>query len=87
VSTLQLRAARADTLVQGEAYAGDPIAYARQAERTLRLTPVDVSAVARKYLTTERVVMSLIPAGKLDLISKPALPYTNVTPRKGQPVP
>jgi zinc protease len=87
VSTLQLRAARADTLVQGEAYAGDPIAYARQAERTLRLTPIDVSAVARKYLTTERVVMSLIPAGKLDLISKPALPYTNVTPRKGQPVP
>jgi hypothetical protein len=24
--------------------------------------------------------MSLVPAGKLDLISKPDLPFTNVTP-------
>ncbi|MDB4878136.1 MAG: peptidase domain protein [Gemmatimonadetes bacterium] len=87
VTTLQTRGARADTLAQGEAFAGDPVAYAKQAARTLRLSPADVRAAAQKYLTNERVVMSLIPAGKLDLISKPTLPYTNVTPAKAQVVP
>ena len=47
--------------------------------RAQRLTPADVQAAARKYLTGDRVVVSLVPAGKLDLISKPNLPYVNAT--------
>ena len=41
-----------------------------------------VQAAARKYLTGNRVVISIVPPGKLDLISKPELPYENVTPAK-----
>jgi len=42
-------------------------------------TPVaaDVQAAAVKYLTPNRVVLSLVPAGKLDLVSKPDRPYEN----------
>lgn len=77
---LQLQFARADTLAHDQMFAGDPAYYARQVSAALKLTPADVQAAARKYLTPGRVVMSLVPAGKLDLISKPGLPYTNITP-------
>ena len=80
VATLQSRLARADTLANGEGFAHDPVAYARQVNRAFALTPNDIVRVARSYLGPFGVVMSLIPAGKLDLISKPDLPYTNVTP-------
>jgi zinc protease len=79
-TSLQLHFARADTLANDEVFAGDPSSYAAQANAALTLTPADVQAAARRYLTAGRVVMSLVPAGKLDLISKPNLPYTNVTP-------
>ena len=82
VTSLQTRAARADTLAQGEAYARDPVAYAKQADRALQLTPSDLTRVAQRYLTPRRVVMSLIAAGKLDQVSKPQLPYKNVTPKR-----
>jgi hypothetical protein len=39
-----------------------------------------VQRVAKKYLGAGRVVLSMVPAGKLDMIAKPNLPYTNVTP-------
>ncbi len=79
-TSLQLHYARADTLAHDEMFADDPGSYATQANAALSLTPADVQAAARRYLTAGRVVMSLVPAGKLDLISKPNLPYTNVTP-------
>jgi len=77
--TLQARLARADTLAQGQSWAGNPIAYARQQAGVLRLTPVDVQAAAVKYLTANRVVLSMVPAGKLDLASKPDRPYENAS--------
>ena len=80
VTGLQLQFARADTLAHDQTFAGDPVSYAKQANAALKLTPSDVQAAVHKYLTSGRVVMSLVPAGKLDLISKPELPYTNVTP-------
>ena len=79
-TSLQLHFARADTLAHDEVFAGDPASYATQANAALALTPADVQAAIRQYITPGRVVMSLVPAGKLDLISKPNLPYTNVTP-------
>ncbi len=79
-TSLQLHFARADTLAHDEVFAGDPASYATQANAALTLTPADVQAAIRRYITPGRVVMSLVPAGKLDLISKPSLPYTNVTP-------
>jgi zinc protease len=79
-TSLQLASARADTLAHDQVFTGDPTSYAVHANAALRLTPDDVQAAIHKYLKTGRVVMSLVPAGKLDLISKPSLPYANVTP-------
>ena len=79
-TSLQVHYARADTLAHDQVFAGDPAAYASQADAALALSPADVQAAVRKYLTADRIVMSLVPATKLDLISKPELPYTNVTP-------
>jgi zinc protease len=80
VTWLQTRFARADTLAHGEVFAGNPIAYAKQVTAARGITPADVNRIAAKYLSGPRVTMSLVPAGKLELISKPELPYTNVTP-------
>jgi predicted Zn-dependent peptidase len=79
-TALQTKSARADTLAHDEMYAGDPAAYAKQAAAATRLTPADLQRVALRYLTPARVVMSLVPVGKLDLASRPDLPYVNVTP-------
>lgn len=78
--SLQTKFARADTLAHDQVFTGDPASYARQARAASRLTPADVRRVARRYLTPGRVVMSLVPAGKLELVSRPDLPYVNVTP-------
>ena len=80
ITQLQTRAARADTLAHGEIFAGDPVAYAKGVNSTFALKAADVQRVATRYLTPARVVMSMVPAGKLELISKPDLPYRNVTP-------
>jgi zinc protease len=80
VTLLQTRAMRADTLAHGELFARDPIAYAKQADQTFALTPADIHRVAKRYLSAARMVMSMVPAGKVDLISRPELPFTNVTP-------
>lgn len=79
-TSLQPRPARADTLAHDEVFAGDPAAYVKQAMRARSLTPADIERVRRKYLGAGRIVMSLVPAGKLELVSKPELPYTNATP-------
>ena len=38
----------------------------------LTVTPADVKRVANKYLTRGRVVLSVVPMGKLDQASKPS---------------
>jgi zinc protease len=86
-TSLQRHFARADTLAHDEVFAGDAASYAAQANAALTLTPADVQDAIRRYITPGRVVMSLVPAGKLDLISKPNLPYTNVTPPNGSASP
>jgi zinc protease len=78
--SLQSRFARADTLAQGQVFVGDPVAYARQNTAARALTVSDLQRAARTYLTPGRVVMSMVPAGKIDFASKPDLPYRNVTP-------
>jgi zinc protease len=75
ITGVQSRYMRADTLTQGESWANDPVAYAKQVNLASRLTPADVQRVAGRYLTPGRVVLSLIPAGKLELISKPDRRY------------
>jgi zinc protease len=80
VTSLETRFARADTLAHGEMFAGDPIVYAKQVAAARALTPANVQSAIKRHFTAGRLVMSLVPAGKLDLIAKPGLPFTNVTP-------
>ena len=87
VTTLQSRLMRADTLANGEGFAHDPAAYAKQVNQAFSLTPADVVRAARNYLGSFGMMMSMIPSGKLDLISKPELPYTNVTPTVAKATP
>jgi len=75
--SLQGRVFRADTLAQGQGWANDPVAYAKQVSAAARVTPADVQQVAAKYLTANRLVLSMVPAGKLNLASKPEKPYEN----------
>jgi predicted Zn-dependent peptidase len=79
-TSLQPRFARADTLAHDEIFAGDPSAYAKQAMRARSLTPADVERARKRYLGKGRVIISLVPAGKTDLASKPDLPFVNATP-------
>jgi hypothetical protein len=44
------------------------------------MTPQDIERARRRFLTAPKMVVSIIPRGKLDLASKPDLPYTNATP-------
>jgi zinc protease len=80
ITSLQSRESRADTLAHDEIFSHDPTAYAKQVDETSKLTPADILRAARQYMNDGGVVMSLVPAGKLDQISKPGLPYKNVTP-------
>jgi Predicted Zn-dependent peptidases len=85
VTSLQGRLFRVDTLAQGEGWAHDPVAYAKQVNQAARLTPADVQRAAQKYLGPGRVVMSMVPAGKPELVSKPerkSEKYSSVVPEK-----
>ena len=81
-TSLQVRLARADTLAHDQLWAGDPVFYAAHAAAARQLTPADVQRAAAKYLTSSRVVMSLVQAGQLGAVSKPELPFVNVTPSR-----
>ncbi|MEP6495860.1 MAG: pitrilysin family protein [bacterium] len=87
VASLQGRVFRADTLAQGEGWANDPVAYAKQVNVTSALTGADVQKAALRFLTPGRLVMSMIPSGKTELISKPDRPYDRLPSPTGGAVP
>lgn len=70
---------KSDMIADGLMMQGNPVANFQLVERALTLTPEDVRAAARKYMTADRVVLNIVPTGKLDLISRPDLPYVNAT--------
>jgi zinc protease len=80
VTGLQFTQAKAEQLAQGETFDKNPTSFVDDLAKYEAVTPADVQRVARKYLGAARVVLSMVPAGKLDLIAKPELPYTNATP-------
>jgi zinc protease len=87
VLRIELLYYRALALAEGQVFYGDPRHYAKDANERLSLTAAATTSAARKYLGAGRVVLSMVPAGKLDLIASPEKPYTNVTPRRGNGVP
>lgn len=77
---IQSALGKAEVLAEGQTFFNDPLHYVKATEDALAVTPSDVARVVKQYLTSGRIVVSMVPTGKLDQISKPGLPYTNVTP-------
>jgi zinc protease len=79
ITGLEPTDSRAETLAEGQTFFDDPLHYLVDLRESESVTPEDVQRVAHKYLTAGRVVLSMVPAGKLDLVSKPSAPYTDAT--------
>ncbi len=86
ISGLQSVLDKAEEMLDGQTYHGNPT-YLTDVELPAyrALKPADVHRVAVKYLAAPHVVLSMVPAGKLDLIANPSLPYMNVTPGASAP--
>lgn len=80
VTGLQFTFAKGEQLAQGETLDKNPLSFVDDLSKYAAVTPADVQRVAKKYLGPGRVVLSMVPSGKLDMIAKPELPYTNATP-------
>jgi zinc protease len=72
VNGLQSNLGKAFRLADGAGFHGDPGYVQIEYQKALAVTPADVKRVANKYLTSGRVVLSVVPMGKLDQASKPA---------------
>lgn len=71
VSGLQSNLGKSMRLADGAGYHGDPGYFRTEYEKVRAVTPDDVKQVANKYLTTGRIVLSVVPVGKSDLAAKP----------------
>jgi zinc protease len=80
VTGLQFTFAKGEQLAQGETLDKNPTSFVDDLGKYAAVTPAEVQRIAKKYLGPGRVVLSMVPAGKLDMIAKPDLPYTNATP-------
>jgi zinc protease len=71
VRSLESNLGKAFRLTDGAGYHGDAGYFRTEYKKTLAVTAEDVKRVANKYLTAGRVVLSIVPAGKLDQAAKP----------------
>jgi zinc protease len=71
VSGLESNLGKAETLLNGSVYLGDPGYYRTQYQKLRGVTPNDVKRVANTYLGAGRVVLSVVPTGKIDQASRP----------------
>jgi len=69
---------KAETLLGGQVFDGDPLEYGKDTDRSLAVKAEDVSRVLRRYLTRGRVVLSMVPAGKIALAADTSRAYTIV---------
>jgi zinc protease len=68
---LQSNLGKSNRLADGEGFHGDAGYFKAEYARRRAVTPADVKRVANTYLTTGRVVLSVVPIGKTDQASKP----------------
>jgi zinc protease len=71
VSGLQSNLGKTNQLADGAGYHGDPGFFKKEYEKRRAVTAEDVKRVANKYLTANRVVLSVVPVGKSDLAARP----------------
>jgi len=79
ITSLEPVRSKAEAVARGQIYFNDPLHYKTELQEEEHVSAEDVQRVTRQYLTAGRVVLSMVPAGKLDLASKPSEPYVNVT--------
>jgi zinc protease len=72
VRGLESNLGKAMRLSDGAGFHGDAGYYKTEYSKGQSVTAADVKRVANKYLTKGRVVLSIVPVGKLDQASKPA---------------
>jgi zinc protease len=72
VRGLESNLGKAMRLADGAGFHGDPGYFKTEYSKSQSVTAADVRRVANKYLTKGRVVLSIVPVGKLDQASKPA---------------
>jgi zinc protease len=65
VSGLQSNLGKAETLLEGQVFHGDPGHYAKRYAKLKAVTAADVKRVANTYLGVGRVILSVVPEGKL----------------------
>jgi zinc protease len=68
---LESNLGKAMTLCDGAGLHGDPGYFKTMYQRGQAVTAADVKRVANTYLTSGRVVLSVVPTGKFDQASKP----------------
>ena len=71
VSGLQSNLGKSMRLADGAGYHGDPGYFRTEYEKRRAVTPEDVKRVANTYLTAGRLILSVVPVGKIDLAAKP----------------
>ncbi len=69
---LESNLGKAMQLCDGAGFHGDAGFFKTAFRKSQAVTAADVQRVANKYLTSGRVVLSVVPMGKLDQASKPA---------------
>ncbi|MGH7678249.1 MAG: M16 family metallopeptidase [Gemmatimonadaceae bacterium] len=70
VSGLQSNLGKAETLLEGSVFFGDPGHYRSEYTKMKAVTASDVKRVVNTYLGAGRVVLSMVPEGKADQASK-----------------
>lgn len=69
---LESNLGKANQLINGAVFYGDPGHFRNDYQKTLAVTAADVKRVAAQYLTRSRIVLSVVPKGKKDAASKAA---------------
>ena len=69
---LESNLGKANQLINGAVFYGNPGYFRDDYQKTMAVTAADVKRVAAQYLTRSRIVLSVVPKGKRDLASKAA---------------
>jgi zinc protease len=67
---LESNLGKANQLISGAVFYGNPNQFSVNYQKTLAVTAADVKRVASQYLTRSRIVLSVVPKGKKDQASK-----------------
>lgn len=69
---LESNLGKANQLISGAVFYGNPGQFSVDYQKTLAVTAADVKRVANQYLSHSRIVLSVVPKGKRDQASKAA---------------